>query len=164
MTDQPPFLIQYTITAGGSVDAMRLAQSRLFRIHAIGDGFVIVAGLIGVATGYSGAFAFVVAGGLLLIESRTSLLQRWFVARRGRSVIGQVGEMTIGHDGVAFRMPHAQGLIAWSALTGVLADGRSVAFVRDRILSAYIPSTAFASRTEEDELVAYSRSRIAATR
>ena len=164
MTDRPPFLIQYTITAGGSVDAMRLTQAHLLRMHAIGDSFVIVAGLIGVATGYAWALALTVAGVLLLIEGRTSLLQRWIVARRGRSVIGQIGEMTVGHDGVAFRMPHAQGLIVWSALTGVLANGRSVAFVRDRMLSAYIPSTAFASRTEEDELVAYSRSRIAATR
>ena len=164
MTDRPPFVVQNTITAGASVDAMRLVQARLFRVHAIGDAFIIVAGLVGVATGYSGAFAFIVAGVLLLIESRTSFLQRWFVARRGRSVIGQFGEMTIGHDGVAFRMPNAQGLIAWSALTGVLVDRRSVAFVRDRILSAYIPSTAFASRAEEDELVKYSRGRIAATR
>lgn len=164
MTDRPVFVVQYTITAGASVDAMRLAQARLFRVHAIGDSFVIATGLIGFATGYSWAFVFTVAGVLLLIESRTSFLQRWIVARRGRSVIGQVGEMTIGHDGIAFRMPHAQGLIAWSALTGVLADRRSVAFVRDRMLSAYIPSTAFASRAEQDELVVYSRSRIAAAR
>lgn len=34
---------------------MRLAQARLFRVHAIGDSFVIVAGLIGFATGYSWA-------------------------------------------------------------------------------------------------------------
>jgi hypothetical protein len=107
---------------------------------------------------------FTVAGVLLLIESRTSFIQRWIVARPGRSVIGQLGKMTIGHDVIVFRMPHTQGEIAWSALTGVLADRRWVAFDRDRVLSVYIPSTAFASRAEQNEAVAYGRSRIAAAR
>lgn len=55
MTDQRALVVRYTITAGASVDAMRLAQARLFRVDAIGDSFVIVAGLIGFATGYSWA-------------------------------------------------------------------------------------------------------------
>lgn len=164
MTAPREFVVRYQINAKASVDAMRLAQARLLRWHTVGDTFAIVVGAIGFATGYDWALGIALAGVVLLIESRTSFLQRWIVARRARSVIGQVGEMTIGEEGIDFRMPHASGRIPWSALTGVLADGRSVVFTRDRIISGYIPASAFSSRAEQDEVVAFSRARIAAAR
>ena len=164
MTESHEFVVRYPITADAAVDAMRLAHARLLRVHLIGDVFAIFAGLLGFVSGYEWAIVLTLLGILFLIETRTSLLQRWRVARRGRSMIGQVSELTIGEDGIAYRMPQGSGRMDWSALTRVLSDQRSIVFMRDGMMLGWLPVSALASPAEGDDLVAFSRARIAAAR
>ena len=48
------------------------------------------------------------------------------------------------------------------SITVVRSTDRTVAFFRDRVLMGYIPSSAFASRDAQEELVAFARARMEA--
>jgi hypothetical protein len=57
----------------------------------------------------------------------------------------------------------ASTFVPWSSLTSVSSNDKTVAFIRDRVLMGYIPSSAFASIREQAEIVEFATLRVAAT-
>jgi hypothetical protein len=129
----------------------------ILSLAAVGAGAVLV-----FAGDWTFGPALVIFGLLTLAMTVVRGPERWLVNRRGRSVIGGTSELVFGEDGVAFASPQATGRIAWSALTGVREDARTVILLRDRILVAYAPAAAFGPPERRAEIVGYIRSRIEA--
>jgi len=87
------------------------------------------------------------------------------VARRAQaSVIGEIVELTFDETGMSFSSPAASGLVQWSQMTDVREDARTVVFMRDKWLSAWIPVSAFANGGQRREIVSFAEQHIAAAR
>jgi len=50
--------------------------------------------------------------------------------------------------------------VPWSSITVVRSSDRTVVFLRDHLVTGYIPSSAFASREEQAEVVAFAEARV----
>ena len=159
----PPYRVDYPITADAAIDAARLAIAPLRRRMTFLSLAALVIGAVLVLAGdWTFGPAIVIFGLLTLALTVIRGPERWLINRRGRSVIGGTSELVFDDAGVAFASPQATGRIAWSALTEVRENERTVILLRDRILAGYAPAAAFGPPGRRAEIVAYLRARIEA--
>lgn len=162
---RPPYLVAYTVTIDGLVDAVRLAQSGTRNRILLLAAAAAIIGLVLLVLSPSGSGLLLVLFGTvmtLLLVSRAP--ERWFVARRAGSVVGTPVRLVIGVDGIEAATPSATGRLAWSGLTEVRADDRAVVFLGGRLLASWAPADALGSPVHREEIVAFAQARIAATR
>ena len=156
-------VLHFTTTAKSSADAHALAGPGFARFDLIVDSLALVLAVVMVATGFPllGAIVAVIAV-LSLLGSRSHPIQRALLAIRFRALLGQATTVSVDDDGLRFENALGSSFVPWSSITVVRSSDRTVAFFRDRVLMGYVPSTAFASRAAQDELVAFARARIQA--
>jgi hypothetical protein len=155
--------VHFTTSAKASADAHAVAGPGLARFDLIVDSLALVLAVVMVATGFAllGAIVAVIAV-LSLLGSRYHPIQRALLAIRFKALLGQATTVSAADDGLRFENELGSSFIPWSSITVVRSTDRTVAFFRDRVLMGYIPSSAFASRDAQEELVAFARARIEA--
>jgi hypothetical protein len=165
MSGTPLYVISFTITSTTALDAARLFSARFFARYVAVLLVVLVAGLAIAALGNPEVGVWLSLLSLfLLATARLPPLERWMLGFQMRSVIGGESELFISEEGLHYRNPIVSGDIAWSALTEVRENEKTVVFMRDRLLAAYAPSSAFATPAQREEAVAFARSKIATAR
>ncbi len=158
----PPYRVAYTVTADGVIDASRLMMQRTFRWMTAAGWLVAAAGLLVTILGEPGPGIGLVAAGLFLaVVINLRSFRRWSLRRRGLSTLGTTVELTIGEDGVAMATAHSSGRIAWSGLTDVREDAKTVLFVRGRLALAWAPADAFGGTDRRLEILGFSRAQVA---
>lgn len=161
----PPYRISYTVSVDGLVDAARLAHSGTRNRILLLAAAAAVVGLVFLVVSPTGSGLLLVFFGVvmtLLLVLRAP--ERWYVGRRAGSVVGTPVRLVIDVDGVEATTPAASGRIAWSGLTHVRADERSVVLLGGRVLASWAPADALGSPERREEIVAFARARIATTR
>ncbi len=159
----PPYRVVYPITADAAIDAARLVIAPLRRRMTL-VSLAALAGGIALTVAGDGRFG----PGILLFGILTLGLavlrgpERMLVNRRGGDLLRGSAELVLDESGVDVVSPPATGRVAWSALTEVREDARSVVLLRDRMLVGYAPVAAFGSPERRVEIVAYARARIEA--
>ena len=152
----------FTTTAKASADAHALTHVNLVRIDLIVDVAAFFVGVVLLVTGnVLPGVALMVIAGLFLAGSRFHPLQRFLIAFRFGSLLGQATEVTIEDEGLRFENPLATSFVPWSSITAVRSNKETVAFFRDRVLMGYVPSSAFESPAAQAKLVDLAKSRIA---
>jgi hypothetical protein len=161
----PSYRVDYVISADAFIDASRLAQApmrtRLLLLCAV----VAVAGLVMLVLAPTGpGLMLVLFAVILTLLTVARAPERWVVRRQAGDVIGGPVRLVIGPEGISVATPTAEGRIAWSALSEVREDDRTVIFLRGRFLASYAPAEAFGSPARRAEIVAFARRRIGASR
>jgi hypothetical protein len=155
------FVIEYTITPDAMLDASRLYRATYLRIVL---AIAAVLALVGVALTIAGAFGIgvwlAIFGVLTLLLARLPFVDRWILRMSARGLIGERMTYNVDEDGIHYDGPTSTGLMPWSSFTSVRADDKSIAFARDRVVPAYVPSSAFASPAERTAFLAFARSHI----
>ncbi len=143
-----PMVVRYTMTLDDLIDGNRLVQ-RSFRwfITAIG----VVVGLAGVAVliaspGWLG-LALVGYGALDLALLWLRPLEAALIRRRVASLVGDECEAAITEDGLAYVQGDSRVTFAWSALTALREDRRTLAVTSGGVVRMGIPKRAFESDT-----------------
>jgi hypothetical protein len=155
------YALRYEITASGMTDASRLQQSKFMEGYRIVMAIVIALGVvIAVGVDFSFGLNIVLLGALLLAMTWMEFLDRWLYRNRGRGIVGGTAEWTVDGEGIRYKGPLGSGILAWPALTHVRSNDKSIIFGRDRVLAAYIPTTAFASRAERDSFLEFARAHV----
>jgi type IV secretory pathway TrbD component len=160
---EPPFRISYTVSVDGLVDAARLAHSGTRNKILLLAAAAAVVGLVFLVLSPTGSGLLLVFFGVvmtLLIVLRAP--ERRFVARRAGPVVGTPVRLVVDVDGIEATTPAASGRLAWSGLTDVRADDRSLVFLGGRVLASWAPADAFGSPERREEIVAFARARISA--
>jgi hypothetical protein len=153
---------RFVTSAEASVDALALARSRLARLDLVLDVAALVVAVMLVATGNL-LLAVLVAGirAVPLAVRRSRPLQRWIMARRSRSLLGQPTEAAVDAEGLHLENPLGSSSIPWASITEVRSGPDTVVFLRGNALVGYIPAPSFASPAEQAEVVTFARARIA---
>jgi YcxB-like protein len=148
----PPISVQYTMTADDLVDGQRLAQRPFRRFEAAVGAVLGISGLGLILSGSPG-----LGGGLILLGSVDLAilaagrpLERFWMRRRASPLIGSECEVSLTDDGVLFRHGGTNGHIAWSDLTRIAEDPRTLAFASGGVLRLGIPKRAFRSDADLD--------------
>ncbi len=155
------FSFRYEITPSAVTDAARLHQStflaryRLVMVLIAAVG-IVLATVVDLSTGMT-VFLFGLA---MLAATWMQFLDRWLFRNRARGVVGGTSEYVVDDEGIHYTNPLGSGVFAWSALTDVRANDKTIAFGRDRVLVAYVPTTAFASPAERDSFLGFARARV----
>jgi hypothetical protein len=164
VTDQTSFSVQFVLIADDAIDAQSLMRSRFHDLATFLVGLDIALGVfVTLAGNPTVGLAVAFAGAAVLVLTRTRALSRWLIERQSRSLLGLRQLIVITETGIQFESPMANGEIPWAAITEVRENERTVAFVRDRLIGAYIPASAFASPAAREQIVSYARARIAAS-
>jgi hypothetical protein len=159
----PPYRVDYVVTADAFIDASRLAMAWMRnRILLISAGAAIAGLFLLVFVSTAPGLVLVFFALIMTTVTVTRAPERWVISRRGASVMGTRVSLLIGRAGIQITAPSVSGQIAWSAMSEVRADERAVIFVRDRTLMAWAPAAAFGSAGRRAEIVAFARERIAA--
>jgi YcxB-like protein len=87
-------------------------------------------------------------------------LDAWILRRSGRGYIGEMTEYLADEQGIHYSGPIGSGLVPWSRITSLRVNAKSIAFGRDRVLAAWVPTNAFDSPAERDAFVAYARAHV----
>lgn len=167
MTEFGRQVLRFQTTAKASADAHALVNPRWAKLDILADGIAFVSGLVLLAAGQPFGmqpFGIVLIGSaaLALASTRFHPLQRWLISWRFRSLLGKTTEVTIDDRGLDFANPLATTFVPWSSITVVRSNDQTVAFIRDRVLVGYIPSSAFASPRAQAEVVEFATRRVAA--
>ncbi len=146
MIAQQPLTIRYTMELDDLVDGSRLLQ-RSFRrfVTAIGV-FVWMVGVVLVLTspGWLG-FALIGYGLLDLALIWLRPFERFFMRRRVARLVGSRCEVALTEGGLYFMQGGVTGQIAWSALTGIREDAKTLAVVSGGVARLGMPKRAFGS-------------------
>lgn len=148
MIAQQPMTIRYTMTLDDLVDGSRLVQ-RSFRRFVTAIGAVVgIAGFALVLTspGWLG-FAMIGYGLLDLALIWVRPLERLLMRRRVARLVGNECEVAVTESGLSFTQGGVQGEIAWSALTGISEDAKTLAVVSGGVARLGMPKRAFGSET-----------------
>ena len=155
------FVIEYTITPDSMLDASRLYRATFLRIVT---GIVAVLAIVGVVLIVTGqpviGVWLVIFGGLGLVSVRFPFLDRWILRRNLRGLIGEKMTYEVDEVGIHYVAPTSTGLMPWSSFTSVRADDKSIAFARDRVVPAYVPTSAFASLQERAAFLAFAQAHV----
>ncbi|HEV8404143.1 MAG TPA: YcxB family protein [Candidatus Limnocylindrales bacterium] len=149
MTGRHPMTIHYTMTLDDLVDGNRLVQ-RTFRRFVTAVGLIV--GVLGVmllvtSPGWLGV-AMIGYGLLDLVLVWTRPIERLLMGRRVARLVGNECEVAVAADGLSFADGGVRGEIAWSALTGLREDGRTLAVVSGGVARLGIPKRAFGSEAD----------------
>jgi hypothetical protein len=142
--------ISFTISLDDMADTHRLAT----RKYALGVGILFV--LIGfgiAAVVHPAGLGVAIVGGLTLLEWRFPTVDRWFIRRRAAARIGALCEVWLDDDGIAYRQAGLSGHVAWSAITRIIEDDRSVIFMQGGLALMALPKRAFDSPEATDRFV-----------
>ena len=155
------YTVTYEITPTAILDAVRLHQATLLgRARAL-LGVIVLAGLLITVVGdLKVGLSVAIFGVLMLGLTWVQFFDRLLIANRGRGVIGENSEFVIDDEGIHYRHTLGLGDLPWSALTNVRADERSIVFGRDRVLAAYIPTSAFSSPAERDNFLVFAQAHV----
>lgn len=155
------YAVQWEITPGVISDAARLHQATfLARYRALMAGLAIVGLVLSVTVDWALGFTLALTAIILLAMTWAEFLDHWLYRIRGRGVLGGTSRVELGDDGIHYVHPLGSGVMAWSPLTDVRANGQSIVFSRDRVMAAYVPTSAFASPAERDAFLAFARSHV----
>lgn len=161
----PSYRVDYVISADAFIDASRLAQAPMRTRILLLCAVVAVAGLVMLVLAPTGPGLMLVFFAVVLTALTVARApERWVVTRRAGDVIGGPVRLVVGADGISVATHLAEGRIAWSALSEVREDEKTVVFLRGRFLASYAPADAFGSPERRAEIVAFARRRIAASR
>jgi hypothetical protein len=153
---------QFVTTVQASLDARAVSyDARLNRLDLIAGALALLIGLGLAASGYLFGLVIAIGAVLFFISRRLQPIQRWLIARDGRSLLGKRTEVTVGTDGFQFSNEVATSYVPWSSLTAVRSNTRTVLFLIDRVIAGYIPASAFSSPDEQAEVVRFVEDRIA---
>jgi hypothetical protein len=160
---EPKFVLRYVMTADELVAANRLFNRRIYRLQIAGGVVLLVAGVAAslVSGDPATGFGLVVGGALITFLATVDAPTRWLTRRRARSILGSTIELRLGKYGLAYLSELTSGETPWSALSEIRDDGKTILFLRDRILVAFAPASAFASNEQRQEVIAYARRQIA---
>lgn len=155
------FRISYTITPETMLDASRLYRATFLRIVTAIVVALTIVGVVLIVVGQLDIGVWmVIFGGLGLISVRFPLLDRWILRRNLRGLIGETMTYDVDDVGIHYIAPTSTGLMPWSSFTSLRADDKSIAFARDRVVPAYVPTSAFASPEERAAFLAFARSHV----
>jgi hypothetical protein len=161
----PSYRVNYVISADAFIDASRLAQAPMRARILLLCAVVAVAGLVVLVLVPGGpGLALVLFAVILTALTVARAPERWVVGRRAGDVIGGSVSMVIGADGISVATSMAEARIAWSALSEIREDEKTVVFLRGRLLASYAPAAAFGSPERRAEIVAFARRRMAVSR
>jgi hypothetical protein len=153
---------QFVTTIQASLDARALSyDARLNRLGLIAGALAVLIGLGLAALGYLFGLVIAIGAALFFLSRRLQPIQRWLIARNGRSLLGKPTEVTVGADGFQFSNEVATTNVPWSSLTAVRSNTRTVLFLIDRVIAGYIPASAFSSPSEQADVVRFIKERIA---
>lgn len=153
MPDQSPTDLRYTMTLDDLVDGARLVQ-RSFRRGATILGVVVAIAGVVVVSDSSLGLAMIGYGVLDLALIWARPVERFLLRQRVARLIGNKCEIALTDDALRFRQGGVNGEIAWSALTGIREDARTLALVSGGVARMGIPKRAFGS---EAHLAAFRR-------
>ena len=156
--------ISYTVTPDAMLDASRLYRAAFLRVVTAIVAFLTIVGLALVIIGEPGVGVWMVVFGVVgLFSVRFPFLDRWMVQRSARGLIGETMSYEVDDTGIHYSGPTSTGLMPWSSFTSVRADDRSIAFARDRVIPAYVPTSAFASPEERAAFLEFARAAVGVT-
>jgi hypothetical protein len=157
----PAYVIRFVQSLDEAIEAGRFFQVRFWRwLFASSGAGLLIGALIAVGNLPVG-LPIVFACGMLILTIRLAIPERLVGRWRARSVLDRPFELSLGDEGIAWNGPTGTGHIPWTAITEVRANARTVLFVRDRLLVAYVPASAFSLAEERAGVIAYSRRQIA---
>jgi hypothetical protein len=134
--------INFTVSVDDIVDTQRLAT----RKYALGAGLLSLLLGLGIAVVVHPAGLVVAAlGGLTLLAWRFRLVDQWLIRRRAAARIGALCEVWLDDNGIAYRQAGLSGHIAWSAITRIIEDDRSLIFMQGGLAVMALPKRAFES-------------------
>ena len=157
----PAYVIRYIQTFDEAIEAGRFFQARLFRwYYVVVDAGLLVGAFIA-ATNLPLGLPIIFACGALFVMMRFAIPERLVGRRQARSVLDRPFQLALGDDEITWNGPVGTGHIPWAAISEVRVNARMILFVRDRLLVAYAPASAFPSAEERAGVIAYSRRQIA---
>lgn len=157
----PTHVIRYIQTFDEAIEAGRFFQARLFRWSYVVLGAGLLLGALIAPVNLPVGLPIIFACGMLIVMMRFAIPERLVGRRQARSVLDRPFELALGDEGITWNGPVGTGHIPWAAISEVRANARMLLFVRDRLLVAYAPASAFASTEERAGVIAYSRRQIA---
>lgn len=133
--------ITFTVSLDDMIDTQRLAT----RKYVLGAGIVLV--VLGLALVVVHPVGLVVAafGGLTFLDWRFPTVDRWLIRRRASARIGALCEVWLDESGIAYRQAGLSGHIAWSAVTRIIEDDRSLILMQGGLALIALPKRAFDS-------------------
>ena len=156
---------RYEITSSVMTDALRLySATLLFRYRVVSVLFTVVGVVLALTVDFGMGVPVALVGLVFLATTWMEFADRWFFGRRSRGVVGGVCEYLVDDAGIHYRNPLGSGVYDWSALTAFRSNDKTVVFGRDRVMTAYVPTTAFTSPTERTSFLAFAKVRVGAPR
>ncbi len=145
-----PPAIRYVLTLDDLVDGNRFVL-RTFRLLVTGIGIVALAASAILWGSGGGPVVSVAALGygvldLALLWARP--IERLLLRRRVARLVGNECEVAVTDQALAFRQAGMKGEFAWTDLTGVREDGRTIAVVSGGVTRMGIPKRVFGSAAE----------------
>ena len=134
--------ITFTVSLDDMLDTQRLAT----RKYALGASILLLVLGLAIAV-FVHPVGFVVAtfGGLSVLEWRFPTVDRWLIRRRAAARIGALCEVWLDESGIAYRQAGLSGHIAWSAITRIIEDDRSLILMQGGVALMALPKRAFDS-------------------
>jgi hypothetical protein len=155
------YTVRFRVTPDLMLRAMRLHQTIFMqRFRAVLAVAAIVGVAIAIGINVQLGVTIAVFAGLILATTWVQFVDRWLLGNRGRGYVGEMLTYDADDRGLHYDGPLGSGTLAWSGLTAVRADDQTIAFGRDRVLAAYIPTSAFASPVECEAFLEFARARI----
>ena len=162
----PPFRVSFTVTVDDIVAYLRFLQRKLNLIGtALGLLVMSIGGVVALITedAFTGVWTFSV-GLLFVVLANSERLDRWRVRRSARSLIGSSSSFVFDDNGIKVDTVAGRGRIPWTDVTEMIQTDRVVVVKRDRVPVVWIPKRAFASETDQSEIVDLITRSIARTR
>ena len=150
MTATPPTTtLRYAMTLDDLVDGNRFVSRPIRRFGTLMGAVVGTAGVAVLITspGWLG-LAMIVYGLLDLALLWFRPLERLLLRRRVAQLVGNDCEVSVTEDALAFRQAGMTGEFAWSTLTGLREDSRTLAVVSGGVVRMGIPKRVFNSESE----------------
>jgi hypothetical protein len=141
--------LRYTMTLDDLVDGDRLVMKSFRRGVTVIGVLLIVLGVALVLSGEGTLGLPLVAIGLVdfaLMWARP--IERLLLRRRVARVIGDECEIGMTDDALTWTQGRTNGVIAWSAVTGVREDAHTLALISGGVVRMGLPKRAFGSDAE----------------
>ncbi len=158
--------LRFEMAADGIANASRLYQRTQYQLITLaGTLALLMAALLALFETELWFVVFLVLFGIFaLAMTLTSIPLRWGIRRRARRLLDTTATVVIDESGLSTDIADASAHIAWGALTDVRVNDQVVLILRDRLPCVWIPTSAFSSIAQRDQIVAFIREQIAAAR
>lgn len=157
------YSVTYEIAPTTMTEAIRLHQAMFLARYRLGMVAIAITGVVvALFVDVSLGLTMAIFGLVLLAMTWMQFADRWLIGNRARGVVGGTCAYVVDDRGIHHQDPLGSGTLAWSALTKVSANDRTIVFSRERVMAAYLPTTAFASPAERESLLTFARARVRA--